>query len=861
MGDLSKNQIQSKVNDNNDDVIIEEDDESSNQINNTNNKLTIGKTDDGIIFKVPKTYDMIRSLFDPTIKKSYGELLICLTLGLNFFIYNLLPNNSIRLIIFTFLYTFWRLSYNLGIGIILYKQSNEKWLVNLFTKYGLFNKYSKTWIQYLINLEIKSKMGYQYKIDQFPKEFNTWLLFRQFVDLILMQDFITYMFIVWYKGLNQLTKFINYTILDYIRVSLGILLILFNFWVKFDAHRVVKDYAWYWGDFFFLQESNLIFDGVFNLFPHPMYSVGYIGYYGFALITESYYILIISILAHSLQFIFLLYVEEPHINKIYGNGSENDNENVKISEFILENHENYIKPMIIFKNFNPIVRPIDLLLLIITIIIFISPFLFEFNNDRITFIFFNIALIVKLIQSLITINLLKLQSSKKIWTKIFLQKGFNNLNAFINWQIIYNILLVLSYSTLFTISIREILNGQFWQNYHYLSIRLILGSTLILLQIWTSSYILNSIGEFGWFYGDFFLSNEFNSFENKKKLTKTGIYRYLNNPERFLGISGIWGISLITYSKYVFFLAIIWSLNISYLLTFVEKPHMIKIYGEQQILKNISGVSLELNKILPKSFNQLSDPFEIITKKYKSLRSQSEINLRSNYVKFGKLPQIINPLYSLKVINIGDDDFKYNLGKDRLQIQWKAPQDHGYKDWIGLYKVLNTGKSRTTTYISSFGKWLPINSKAYSNEVEFNENIIKIDGILDFTEKLTGLENGVYEFRYHKNESHQVLSISEPFEISIPILKNLNDEFELSENLLNYFNNLLFKDNNYKIETKFENIEFNKIKNEKLFEIIVSNLTDIKINFEVLKKLKTVQGISNRIIQSKKILKDLNFNS
>ncbi|GAB1527026.1 phosphatidylethanolamine N-methyltransferase [Rhizoctonia solani] len=167
-------------------------------------------------------------------------------------------------------------------------------------------------------------MVINYSFDELPVEYNTWILFRQVVDIILINDFLSYCIFAFTvfrvpDGLSLSSHALRWLV--------GFDLILFNLWVKTEAHHIVKDYGWYWGDDFFERgrlvpspspdssgtvfDTSLGFDGVFEMAAHPVYSVGYAGYYGLSLIAGSYALFFVSLWAHAMQFGFLVWFDNP----------------------------------------------------------------------------------------------------------------------------------------------------------------------------------------------------------------------------------------------------------------------------------------------------------------------------------------------------------------------------------------------------------------------------------------------------------------------------------------------------------------------------------------------------------------------
>lgn len=190
---------------------------------------------------------MVSQLLSPSQPKNLSDIAILVVLASLIITFYILPKSA-RIPLFAAIFLFWRAAYNGGIGWLLDGQSKHNRLV-------LWAKHSRTFekpeagnphpvIYKLIKREMETKIPKDYKFEEAPLEYNTWLVFRRVVDLILMCDFVSYCLFA-LACFNQPSES---WLLWSLRWATGLILFGLNILIKLDAHRVVKDFAWYWGD-------------------------------------------------------------------------------------------------------------------------------------------------------------------------------------------------------------------------------------------------------------------------------------------------------------------------------------------------------------------------------------------------------------------------------------------------------------------------------------------------------------------------------------------------------------------------------------------------------------------------------------
>lgn len=812
--------------------------EPTNSIDQKEWPKVYGRTPSGVTFEVPETHDMVHNLVDPRIRKTVADVVVIVAQCAYIVLFFALPS-SWRKSVFVILYLIWRAAYDGGLGWLLSQQSNHSRLTNWANQLGLFDEKCRYPILHKIikqDLSRKFANDKTYSFDKMPLEYNTWMCYRSLVDLVLMSDFTCYM-MLFFCCMHR-TPDHSWTIVIG-RWIAGWTLILFNLWVKLDAHRVVKDYAWYWGDFFFLEDVSLTFDGVFELAPHPMYSVGYAGYYGMCLISCSYTLFIVSIIGHCAQFIFLIVVENPHIEKTYNPSSAEKRVRRKSSFDDLINSptirkslqesavssgtvtpsfsENWDKTshkaMLIFKEFD-ITRVSDIMLAVL----FVYSTLLYFVPDTAFWrmVTFLSAFSWRLFHNAVLGYILKEQSKSKVWTRLFLKFGKSPMEAYEQWQVIYNMSTVLSYSTFITFTLRQWTKpiGISWP------FRYIVSGMLIALQMWTSFSIYESLGEYGWFFGDFFYRKT-----DHPSLTYSGIYRYLNNPERLFGVAGVWGAALGSNSIAVSILAFVWTIGMMCFIQFVEQPHMQKIYGSQVYREG--GITKTLKKQvklappLQQGVRQISGSIDKVVGETKSVvesfieqaKPKIKANVRDTKILLKEYPARITifrvgdvdvntELYSLSIAVETQPQSTLSFSSSAqpnqlmrvpygssIHVKWTADPKHSRKDWIGLYRFTDEMMGPvpvTVTKTASMGRWSAVDKEGYENG-EHIESIISSDvseGEVLFSGTHLFWERGVYQFRYHHDGKHNVLAVSPLFEIVCKHQEFGSNVSELANNIL-----------------------------------------------------------------------------
>ncbi|KAG2173606.1 hypothetical protein INT43_005024 [Umbelopsis isabellina] len=811
-------------------VPVDEREEHGDWKKDKEDTLSYGKTPDGKLFRVPTTHDMLKAVLDPKSNKTFFDLFTLGVMGFEIFLFFVLPD-AVRRYLFLVLFAFWRLSYNFGLGVLLKYQSDSRGLVNLAKKYKVFDAKRNPKVHNWLKYQFTRKMGQDYNFDSVPIEFNTWLLYRQLVDLILMNDFTTYLCFAlsWFNATPKVTFFLS----DPLRWIGGLFLIVFNIWVKVDAQRVVKDFAWYWGDFFFLIEQSLTFDGVFEMAPHPMYSVGYVGYYGLSLMCASYTVLYVSLFAHACQFAFLAFVETPHIEKTYNppptptrreteSPSPMDGEQSS-SQDVIHNldqaasrdfYANYFRrDLIVFKNFD-LFRSTDFASLLVMIYAAYTPLFAMSGSAGVTYAVGQ-AFVWRVFHSYVLGGLLHRQSKDKFITRHFLKWGGTVQDAYNNWKSVYNLSLCMTYVTFFVACWKMYTLPEDW-TYGTTLLRHTLGFAFLGFHIWTSVSIYEVLGDFGWFYGDFFFDDQ------PLGLVYSGIYRYLNNPEKIMGHAAFWGMTLMANSWIIFILALFSQISNFLFLNYVESPHMQKLYGDQirkeaGLTKTLRSAAVALPKSIPDELRQevskmlreqseiqaalstsksverivketvekvervveetagaVGDMVEAARPRLQEMVADTKILLENSTSRF-LLPQVTSDLdaydlskYSLTIDDKPSELITFTFGQP-IALNWTAPPNHGSKDWIGVYKV-TANKSKHVTSISSKGLWTWTNPNM--NEAIHEDSPAPTpratDGRVVFLGDKLPWEIGSYEFRYHHDGKHNVMARSRPFDIVAP---------------------------------------------------------------------------------------------
>lgn len=156
------------------------------------------------------------------------------------------------------------------------------------------------------------------------------------------------------------------------------------------------------------------------------------------------------------------------------------------------------------------------------------------------------------------------------------------------------------------------------------------------------------MGDYGWFYGDFFIPSEY----YKPQICYAGIYRYFNNPDCITGHLACYGLALITQSTLLCSISFFSQLTNIAFVCLIEVPHMRRLYRKQ--LRNNSPIPIALKRGIDKQIEKVeriierSDTNHIISKSHTKLKENSR-KVRLKIIQ--EIIELFSRIYGNKIIN------------------------------------------------------------------------------------------------------------------------------------------------------------------------------------------------------------------
>jgi phosphatidylethanolamine N-methyltransferase len=692
-------------------------------------ELASGETYEGQRFLVPRTADTVQSFINPA-SMNFFTFAAYASISLNLFL-----SFVVRVPIWVniCIFFFWRAMYNGGLGYLLNAQSTRKQMTAWFTAATRDPNSAQT--RFLQGIAAKA-LPAGYTPSDFPPAFNAWLVYKGLVNFVLVNDSTSYSML----ALRLFAFPSEWSLAVVLQYLVGAVLFAFNWWAKKDAHRCIGTYCWYWGDFFYRKNVNLTFDGIFELFPHPMYTVGYSVYYGISLVTRSYTVLFVSLAAHLAQIAFLVLVEEPHIKRTYGDGGDAPARDEKAlydaQQGLFPSRSDFLY-----------LGSVDLFsagtwALVIACVYSVAVALLPESPV------YAVAQVIiwRVLHWGVLGALLYTQSTRQLWTRDYERRGRPLYEAFSNWKVLYSLSSAVNVCVFVACAVRFLpvltMDTIFSATF---AAKCAVGTVLGLLALWTSYSTYVAVGDFGWFYGDFFIPPA----QYRNELCYTGIYRFLNNPDAVTGYAGLYGLALVCDGWTVCGLALLSQLANLAFVQLVEMPHMKKIY-ESHDVRNEGPLPRKIKSLIKDTIPvpaPVRSEKDRIVGEMRAVRTRALVEVYSIYRRVASLRRKESEAAAAKkgvaaasatsltvpsVIPLGAP----------LEVRFATAGDHADTDWIGVYAVDTPSAPGL-----SDGMWLYVPLGA--------------QGSVTFKPAMLPRADGVYEVRYHK-QGHYDVAASQP---------------------------------------------------------------------------------------------------